>query len=131
MKKIFPIVLNKQHKKEGLVLVALLSLALFLALLNFMGPKGNTVQIRVGKDKVALLPLDKNATGMVYDATGDYLLTWKIEYGHIKVTDSSCRDKICQKAAPIRHSYETIVCLPNQVVLSITESGATIDGVLK
>lgn len=38
---------------------------------------------------------------------------------HAQITEASCPDKICVQHAPISESGQTIVCLPNKVVITI------------
>lgn len=42
-----------------------------------------------------------------------------IRDGYAEITEASCPDKICVKHAPISESGQTIVCLPNKVVVTI------------
>ena len=35
------------------------------------------------------------------------------------MTSSSCKNQVCVNTAPISHTKDTIVCLPNKVVIEI------------
>lgn len=56
----------------------------------------------------------------------------KIHDSGIEVTDSNCRDHICEKTGFISKPGEVIVCLPNKVIIKIEgEAGVHVDGVSK
>ena len=46
-----------------------------------------------------------------------------IEDGKVSVLEADCRDKICVNHSPISKTGETIVCLPNRMVIEIVEGG--------
>ncbi|MFV0343977.1 MAG: NusG domain II-containing protein [Anaerocolumna sp.] len=53
-----------------------------------------------------------------------------IEEGHADVTDADCPDKLCVNQKQIDKNGETIVCLPNKVIVKvISETESEIDGV--
>ena len=45
-----------------------------------------------------------------------------IENGEAYVTDASCPDGICEAHRPISRSGESIVCLPNRVVVTVKKA---------
>ncbi|MEE0105899.1 MAG: NusG domain II-containing protein [Lachnospiraceae bacterium] len=45
--------------------------------------------------------------------------------GEIFMQDATCPDKLCEKQGKIRHDKETIVCLPNKVVVTVVSDEAT------
>ena len=44
-----------------------------------------------------------------------------VENGKVRVEDASCPDKICEKHIPISMNGETIICLPNKVVVEVCD----------
>ena len=53
-----------------------------------------------------------------------------IENGEAEISEASCPDQICVKHFCIRHSGETIVCLPNRLVVEIVGGkDSDVDGV--
>lgn len=46
-------------------------------------------------------------------------LTVHVENGKVWVTDSDCPDKICEHTGAIERAGESIVCLPNGIVISV------------
>lgn len=51
----------------------------------------------------------------------DKMNTVIVENGKVRVEDASCPDKICEKHIPISMNGETIICLPNKVVVEVCD----------
>ena len=49
--------------------------------------------------------------------------TVRIKGGKVSVTEASCKNQVCVKHAAISAAGESIVCLPNRLVVSIEGSG--------
>ena len=63
-------------------------------------------------------PLANDITERIELPDGSYnILT--VSGGYAEVTEASCPDQICVKHNHIRYSGETIVCLPNRLVVEI------------
>lgn len=43
-----------------------------------------------------------------------------IENGSVRMTAASCPDQVCVQSGPISQPGQTIVCLPNRIVIEIT-----------
>ncbi|WP_461812051.1 NusG domain II-containing protein [Faecalimonas sp.] len=55
-----------------------------------------------------------------------------IKNGKADVIDAKCPDKICVKQKPISKSGESIVCLPNKVIITVVEGKENeLDAVVK
>ena len=68
------------------------------------------------------LYLKENTTYTVKGKDGTYN-TFEIKDGYVDMLDASCPDKLCVNHSNIHYNNETIVCLPNKVVLQITDAG--------
>ena len=44
-----------------------------------------------------------------------------VENGKIKIADASCPDKLCVNQKPVSKNHESIICLPNKIVLKIVD----------
>jgi hypothetical protein len=64
------------------------------------------------------LTLQENKEFTVTQDNGAYN-TFKIINGKVDMIDASCPDKLCVKHKDIQYNNETIVCLPNRVVLEV------------
>lgn len=52
-----------------------------------------------------------------------------IKGGRVSMTFSDCRNQICVESGAISHTKDTIVCLPNKVVIEITGRNGDDSGV--
>ena len=53
----------------------------------------------------------------------DYYNVVEIKDGTVSVTEASCKNQVCVKHGAISRSGETIVCLPNRLVVRIDNGG--------
>lgn len=106
------------------ILCVSLSLIIFFAgTLPVSGKdKGNTVVITVDGEEYMRLPLDQEQDIMIPGHRGlnNHLV---IHDGEADIIDALCHDKICVHQKKISHPGETIVCLPNRVVIGIEGKG--------
>ena len=92
-----------------------LSLCLF-AVIFFNREKGSTVIVEVSGNTVGVYPLDKDMELEINGGT-NYLV---IKDGYVYLTDADCPDKTCVKTGKISYSGQSIICLPNQVIIKIS-----------
>ena len=121
-----PAVNGGGHKlKNDLMFISLLLLlviALGLCMYFFRGP-GDCVSVTVDGELLGVYSLSKDTVLEIN--TGEHeeehnLLV--IKDGMAYVESASCPDGICVSHKPISRSGESIVCLPNRVVITVTES---------
>ena len=113
------------------VIVPLFALILSAALVFIMFPasagskSGGTVKVTVDGEVYAEYPLSGETDTIIPGARGlnNHLI---IKDGEAYIADALCHDKICVHQGKISHRGETIVCLPNKVVIEIegNEEGA-------
>ena len=58
------------------------------------------------------------------DLGGNVIL---IENGQVSVTEADCPDKLCIKQGAIKNGARPIVCLPNNVIIKITDDIIDVD----
>lgn len=101
-------------KADIIIAVIIIAVCLFL---HFLLPKaltvGKTAQISVDNKVVKTCSLAKNRTVKLAKNT----VVIKDGYAYVKYAD--CPDKICKKHKPINKKGETIVCLPNKMIVEI------------
>ena len=97
-----------------LVLLALIGLSLYFAL---SPEKGATAEIYLDGELYETLPLSRD-TRIELDH-----MTVVVSDGCVRVEDADCPDKICEKRGVISRAGESIVCLPNRVVVKIGGKG--------
>ena len=91
-----------------LVVAAVLGLCLFV-----FSSSGDKVIIKQNNEIVYELSLSKNKT---VELAGN---TVEIKDGKADVTKASCKNQICVKHRKIEKKGESIVCLPNKVIVEI------------
>lgn len=110
---------NGQKAKNDILLIAGLLAVVLVAVLAFLlfRAEGDTVTVTVNGQIFGEYSLRVNRTVEIRCGDGYNLLV--IEDGRAYVKEASCPDEICSAHRPIRHNGESIVCLPNKVVVEI------------
>ena len=103
------------------ILVLLVAVSALGAIYFFAREDGNTVTITVDGELFAEYPLDEDRT--VEIRIGENLNVLVIENGKAYVSEASCPDGICSAHKPIYREGESIICLPNKVVVTVSISG--------
>lgn len=115
--------MEKKIRKNDIILVVVLVL---IALLGYFGinffQKANTKNgmavITVDGEEYGRYPLAVEITEKIELADGSYNILG-IKEGEADITEASCPDGICVNHRPISKNGQSIVCLPNKVVVEI------------
>lgn len=99
-----------------LVILAVISLAGIFVVLN--RENGETVVIFLQGDVYQEIPLTENRE-IEIQKEGVTINVLNIRDGKADMTDADCPDKLCVHQKPISKSGETIVCLPNKIVVEV------------
>lgn len=119
----------KLRKADLLLLAAALVFGAVLAAVLLLRSPGGTVQVRVAGTVTAGYPLDVDASYTITGVNGGTNLL-VIEDGAARIEEASCPDGVCVHTGRIRRNGQSIVCLPNQVVVEIvsdTENSSGVD----
>ena len=112
---------NTRRRHDILFIAVLLFLcALAAIILSLSGKTGDTVTVTVDGKVFGEYSLSDNQT--VEIRTGDAYNILIIEDGFARVDAASCPDGICAAHKPISRGNESIICLPNKVVIEIRKS---------
>jgi hypothetical protein len=109
-------------KKNDLILIGVVIL-LGLAVIIFMNAtksEGSKVVITIDGNVYDTLELKDNKSYTVKGDNGEWN-TFEIKDGYVNMLDASCPDKLCVNHQDIHYNHETIVCLPNKVVLEVVD----------
>lgn len=79
--------------------------------------QASALKIMVDGEIMGIYPLDENREIPI----GDHNIC-RIEKGIVSMIWADCPDKICVKTKPITQTGETIICLPNKVILELISS---------
>ena len=109
--------LEKKHRND-LILIAVLLAAAGIAF--------GIIQLGKKSKEVATYPLNVDTSVTINSPTGFNTLV--IKDGKADVTDADCPDKLCVNQHSISYDGETIVCLPNKLVVKIvSEAESDVD----
>lgn len=115
---------NKLIRNDIILILCLLIVAAIGILYLFVfRNQGNTVKVTVDGETYGIYSLSENVTEDIY--TGEnhqHHNRLIIKNGKAYMETASCPDGICVKHAPIFRDGESIVCLPNRVVVTVITS---------
>ena len=116
---------NKKRRRDVLLILGILLVggaALLLTLL--LRTPGDQVVVEVDGAVFGTYDLHKDAKVRIETEDGGYNVL-EITDGFVSVTQASCPDKLCVHQHRISCSDESIICLPNKVVITIaTHNGS-------
>lgn len=131
--------MNKQkniagfHFRNDIIFIAalLLMAAAGLVYLFVFRDSGNVVEVTVDGEIYGVYSLSENITCEIRTGKNDENINrFVIADGKVYMQDASCPDGICVAHRPIFRDGESIVCLPNRVVVTVitqeTEDSADI-----
>lgn len=108
------------------VLVAVVSLVLF----SKNKDEGGYVEVVVDKETKEIFPLDEEKEYTISD--GKHINKIIISDGKVCITEANCPDKLCVKQGRIDKDGQSIICLPNKVVIKIvSDKNNNVDAVAK
>lgn len=123
----------KYIRRADLVLfLALIALALSLFVFNTLhAQSGATVEISVDGEPYASYPLSENRDVTI--KKGERQNVVRIRDGKVWMEEASCKNQVCVEEGAISQTSQTIVCLPNRVVVRISaqKSDDGIDAVVQ
>ena len=108
-------------RNDIIFIAAILLTVLIAALVLFLlKTPGDTVIVTVDGKPFGEYPLNEDRTVEIKNGNGYNILV--IENGKAYVKSASCPDGICSSHRPIGSNGESIICLPNKVVIEIRTS---------
>lgn len=109
-------------KKNDIILVGIILLlgAGILLYFNLTKSEGSKVVVTIDGEVYDTFSLSEDTTYTVEVEKG-VTNTFEIKNGYVNMLEATCPDKICVNHKDIHFNHETIVCLPNKVVLEIVD----------
>ena len=109
----------KPKRQDAVLLVGLLAVGLCLAAgLLLTRQDGAQVVVSVAGRETARLPLSETASYTIPGANGGTNVL-QIADGTAWLEDASCPDRLCVQEGAIRYAGQSIICLPNRVVITV------------
>lgn len=108
-------------KQDYLLIAALLAVSLVLMLVfRLAKAPGAQVVVRVSGEVIATYSLDEDRCQVIEGKNGG-TNTLVIQDGTVCLSEATCPDLLCVHQGTISREGESIVCLPNQVVVEVQE----------
>lgn len=115
---------KKSIRLDLLVIGGLLLVGGIFGLVLFLTSKpGKAVEIRATGEKTVIVPLDEDGRYEIQGVNGVNVLV--VKDGKAHMDEASCPDGICMAMGEIDTVNRSIVCLPNEIVVSVIETGRT------
>lgn len=111
--------------KKDLLFIAAILLAAGLAFLFFRPQPSESLswaEISVDGKTVMELDLSEDQVLTVDGAGGGYNRI-QVRDSAVSVLEASCPDKVCVHTGTVRYPGETIVCLPNRMIITVIQGG--------
>ena len=109
----------KKRKADLILIIAAVSVsAVGIFLFKAFGARGETVRVTDNGEVVAEYDLSEDREIVLKTENGGEN-TLVIKGGSVDVVSASCPDKICCNHRPIDREGESIICLPNKLVVSV------------
>ncbi|MBO7303642.1 MAG: NusG domain II-containing protein [Clostridia bacterium] len=116
---------EKKKIRNDIILVASILAALLIlgTSLVLFRPVGDLVTVTVDGKPYGTYPLSEDGRVEIITEGGYNILV--IKDGRAYVESASCPDGICAAHRPIFRSGESIICLPNKVVVTLETDGGS------
>lgn len=120
-----------KFKKDIFIILALSGTAfLFFVFNKIMADSGNTVFVYVDEKVFAEYDLNEDNTYEINTKYGINVIT--VKDGSVSVSSASCSNQVCVNHNPISMSNESIICIPNHLVVRIkSKKSGDIDDIAK
>ena len=118
----------EKKRRNDVLLVAVIVAAAAAALILWLILRQEGVMVRVSVDgkEIAAYPLSQNIE-VAIDELGHNTLV--IQDGYAYILDADCPDQQCVQQGKISRGGQSIICLPNKLVIEIEGGENTVDGV--
>ena len=121
--------MKKYIRKADVILLIILVIVglVCTVIVSRSGSAGDSVVIEQNGDLFATYSLNEDRTVTVEGAKTTNIV--KISNGEVIMSESTCKNQVCVRHSAISRSGESIICLPNRVVVRIEGKGGGYDAV--
>lgn len=116
MKKILQFI-NKIQIGDLFTIIIFITLTAYLSSKLWNFPQGEYLKINMGKQEVGSFNLNQNITKIIEGPIGKTEII--INSGKVRISKSPCTKKYCIHQGWINQLNQSIVCIPNQIYISI------------
>ena len=109
---------NKKIRNDIIFIICLVLVVLIAGLcLFFFKTEGNIATVTVDGELWGKYSLNEDTTVEIKTERGVNILV--IKDGYAYVIEASCPDGICSSHKPVKYEGQSIICLPNKVVITV------------
>ena len=110
------------RKNDIFLLLGVITVAVMCLGIQFLMPasEGNLI-VQINGERTASYPLEEDTEFEINGGTNRV----KISGGKVQMVQADCPDQICVHHTSISKNHESIVCLPNKIVLTIESTEET------
>ncbi len=123
---------NKKIRNDIILIASVIVLTIIiLVAITLINKTGNEVIIEQNSKQIAVLELNRDQEYNIYN--GDKICnTVVVKDGEAYMSYADCKDKICVNHNKISKNNESIICLPNKVIVTVANlKDSEVDGVAK
>ena len=125
--------MNRRFGKNDIIFISFLILfciGICIAVYKGGSVEGSTITITVDGDVYGTYSLLEEQTITVGE--GDTINIVEIKDGEAFMVEASCPDQLCVDQNEISYDKESIICLPNKVVITVTsDQESDLDGIVR
>ena len=116
----------KKRRNDVILIAIIIVVALLLGLyLQFFKPAGDTVEVTVDGKLYGRYSLSEVLTEDIHTGfDGRQLNRLVIKDGKAYIEKATCPDGICAAHRPVYRDGESIICLPNRVVVTVVSANS-------
>ena len=116
MKKILQFI-SKIQIGDLFTIIIFIVLTTYLSSILWNFPQGEYLKIDMGKQEIGSFSLNQNVTKVIEGPVGKTEVI--IDSGKVRISKSPCTKKYCIHQGWIKQLNQIIVCVPNQISISI------------
>ena len=109
--------INKIQIGDLFVIFIFIALTGYLSSILWNFPQGKYLKVQMGKQEIGSFNLNQNITKIIEGPIGKTEII--IEPSRVRVSKSPCTKKYCIHQGWINQLNQTIICVPNQISISI------------
>jgi len=123
------VLINMNKSDLRLILIIGFLSVLFIVGVNLFSKKGSVALVYHDGILVRTIDLKYDSSNVVNGNNGEVHI--KVSNGRIKVEEENSPLHLCSKQGYVDSSHESIVCLPNKIVINIKDDSSEYDAVVK
>ena len=122
--------MNRRFGKNDIIFIGFLFIVCVATCVIIYGrgtTAGNYITITKDGEKIGVYSLAENREITIGE--GEEINVIEVKDGKVSMKSASCPDHLCEKQMKIQYDMQSIICLPNKVVITINSSKTLDDDV--